>query len=357
MTLLVVACGKRGDPRPPVPLIPQATSDLVVTQRANRVILSWSYPSLTTSGRSLPGVRRIVVNRYSEELPPSSASAVPPLTPAQFAKLGTRIDSIEGLDLAKATAGARLMYEDSPPFRSASGRPVRLTYAVVTEGTSARSEQSNLTVIAPLDVAVAPSKLTATANGEGVALTWEAPKTAATNPQAQPVIVGYNIYRDDVEELKTPVNPQPVKDTTFTDVPSYGEHTYRVTAVAAAGPPRIESEPSPVATVVFKDLQPPPPPNGLTALLETSQVRLVWDPVDVPDLAGYKIYRIEGFGVTELKDLAGFLMTPKPYSQTNYVDPTVLKGISYRYEVTAVDKSGNESKPARTGWVLVPKSP
>jgi hypothetical protein len=50
ISLLVAACGKRGDPRPPVPVIPKATTDLVVTQRAGQVILSWSYPALTTAG-------------------------------------------------------------------------------------------------------------------------------------------------------------------------------------------------------------------------------------------------------------------------------------------------------------------
>src|ERR687892_21149 len=67
--LLFVFCGKRGDPRPPVPVIPQATSDLVVAQRAGQVILSWSYPALTTAGRSLTDVRRISIYRYVESLP------------------------------------------------------------------------------------------------------------------------------------------------------------------------------------------------------------------------------------------------------------------------------------------------
>jgi len=38
--LVLAACGKRGDPHPPVPLIPHATSDLVVTQRGGKVTLA-----------------------------------------------------------------------------------------------------------------------------------------------------------------------------------------------------------------------------------------------------------------------------------------------------------------------------
>ena len=61
-------------------------------------------------------------------------SKIPTMPQAQFAKLSNRIDSIEKANLAAATAGAQLLFADTPPFRSSDGRPVRLTYAVVTEG-------------------------------------------------------------------------------------------------------------------------------------------------------------------------------------------------------------------------------
>src|SRR6476469_3164081 len=104
LVALLVACGKRGDPKAPVPIIPKATSDLVVTQRGSKVILTWSYPSLTTSGQNLHDVRRVVLYRASEELPVAQAGTVdtsspgpislfakiPPLSPTQFRKLRTR---------------------------------------------------------------------------------------------------------------------------------------------------------------------------------------------------------------------------------------------------------------------------
>src|SRR5436853_4636179 len=74
---VLFACGKRGDPRPPVPVIPKATSDLVVTQRGSKVILTWSYPSLTTSGQTLRDLRRVVVYRVTEELPVPQAGRDP----------------------------------------------------------------------------------------------------------------------------------------------------------------------------------------------------------------------------------------------------------------------------------------
>jgi hypothetical protein len=380
----VVACGKRGDPHPPVPVIPKATSDLLVAQRGPKVLLSWSYPSLTTAGGTMTGIRRIVVWRYVEELPVPQAgrdpnsilpgdtdptvpqaiqlfAKIPPLGPAPFLKLRSRVDSIEGANLKAATTGARLTYEDEPPFRTTDGRPVRVNYAVVTESATASGDLSNLVSIVPLEVPVAPASLAAAARREGVVLTWSAPDVAISGAKKPPV-AGYNVYRfphgQPADEFATPVNTAPVKATTYTDVPPYGAHDYFVTAVAASGTPRIESDPSATAGATFKDLVPPPAPTGLAALVETGAVRLVWDRVDAPDLAGYKIYRTEGSGIEQLRPVGTIPMTPvNLVTATNWRDTSISRGISYYYEVVAVDKSGNESPRAKTDWVIVTKTP
>jgi hypothetical protein len=370
--ILAVACGKRGDPKPPVPVIPQATSDLVVTQRADKVILSWSYPALTTAGRSLPGVRRVVVYRYVELLPgettgpgadplPNSGAdpgqpeavarfaKVPALSPTQFAKLREQVDSIEGAKLPAATSGAKLLFEDAPPLHSSDGRPVRVTYGVVTEGELARSELSNLAVIVPLEIAPVPADFKAQATRDGVELTWTAAKRSATSPVAQ----GYDIYRSAPGELPDefarPINAAPIESGSYTDKPAYGAYDYRITTVAATGPPRLESGLSAAANVTFKDLVPPPAPASLTALLETKVVRMIWDPVVADDLQGYLIYRTQG--PYKLK------LTPGPAKQTFFGDESIELGIAYVYSVTAVDKSGNESEPTKSVTVVVPKTP
>ena len=373
LALLVLACGKRGDPHPPVPIIPKATSDLVVTQRGSNVILSWSFPSVTTANEKLGRIRRIVVYRYVEPLPvtqpPAQPAApetviptsialfakVPPIGRQQFTRLRTRLDSLESSALPAATEGAKIVYEDSPPFQTTDGRPVRLDYAVVTEGATARSDMSNIAGIVPVEVASPPEGLTATARPEGIILKWKAAAAAAH-------VIGYDIYRlekgEELGQLAAPVNTSLVTDTTYTDTPSYGAHSYVVTAVTSSGPPRIESNPSAPATAEFKDLVPPPTPAGLTALVETNAIRLIWDAVQAPDLAGYRIYRTEGAGLQELKVVGKVpLTTGAPVTDSHYIDTTINHGISYYYEVTSVDKSGNESKPAKTDWVLVPKTP
>lgn len=304
----------------------------------------------------MTGIKRVVVWRSIEELPVAQ-----PQASVKFLKVRTRVDSIEGANLPAATTGARLTYEDAPPLHADDGKAIRLNYAVVTEGTSANSDLSNIVFIAPLDVPVAPAGLTATAKREGVVLAWTAPETSIGGAK-NPTGVGYNVYRfphaQPADEFATPVNTTPITATTYTDNPPYGQHDYFVTTVAAAGPPRIESDPSAIAGATFKDLVPPPPPTGLTALVETAGVRLVWDPVDAPDLAGYKVYRTEGTGIEQLRSVGTIPMTPVVLvTATNYRDTSVNRGISYYYEVVSVDKTGNESTRVKTDWVLVPKTP
>src|SRR5207245_897813 len=154
---------------------------------------------------------------------------VPPIGRQQFTRLRQRLDSLEGSEMPAATAAARLVYEDSPPFHTSDGRPVRLDYAIVTEGLTARSEMSNLATIVPVDVPAPPDTVVATAKPEGVVLTWNGPQKAVTGNE-KPRVIGYNIYRvpkgQALEELASPVNGAPVSQTTYTDVPSYGAHQY-----------------------------------------------------------------------------------------------------------------------------------
>lgn len=322
------------------------------------MILTWSYPSLTTAGKNLTDIRRIAVYRASEDLPGLIAKTSP-LTPAQFLKQRTRLDAIDAASLPSVTNGARLVYEDTPPLHTSDGRPIRQTYAVVTETSSARGDVSNLASIVPLDVPSPPYDLKAEAKAAGIVLSWQKPS------DAKPDLPGYNVYRRGEKEsedvLATPINAAPVAETTYTDTPAYGTFTYVVRAVASTGTPRIESEPSTAVTATFKDLTPPPAPASMNALLETHAVRLVWEPVSAPDLAGYMLYREEGVGHPDqaggIKSIGVIDLIHKLINTTTYVDPDAVLGIAYRYAVTSVDKNGNESERVWTPWVTVPKTP
>jgi len=50
----LLCCGKRGDPRPPLPRTPQAVGEFKVAQRGDRIELGLVAPRTTTGGERLP---------------------------------------------------------------------------------------------------------------------------------------------------------------------------------------------------------------------------------------------------------------------------------------------------------------
>jgi fibronectin type 3 domain-containing protein len=78
------------------------------------------------------------------------------------------------------------------------------------------------------------------------------------------------------------------------------------------------------------------------ALVEAGRVRLVWRASDAPDLAGYRVYRLD------LRQVKGEYrrLTETAIPEVQYTDSNVTPGVTYVYRITAVDQSGNESDPA-----------
>ena len=83
------------------------------------------------------------------------------------------------------------------------------------------------------------------------------------------------------------------------------------------------------------DYAPPPTPTGVYSVTGDECVRLYWDPVNVCDIAGYRVWR--GYSETGYYYLIG--ETPSAY----FVDTDVENGQTYYYAVSAYDIWGNES--------------
>ena len=363
LVLAGVACGKRDDPTPPVPVIPEATSDLVVAQRGQQLALSWSFPTLTTAGRNLTGFDRIELLRHVQTLPPDLPGVDAPVTSTDepwekqlFRKVPAVSDPVYRRDaevvasltaeqVPGSVAGSKIMYTDELPFRE-NDRPIRVTYSVRTIFGDATSEPGNRAAIIPLTVSGPPQNLTADPLPTGVRLSWEPPADAGQSPP-----LGYFVYR--LTEQGTapdglrPVNEAPTTETSYTDLPPYGTWTYAVTAVRDLGPPPVESSHAGPLVREFRDLQPPPAPTEVVTLLGERSVRILWQASEAGDLAGYHVYRaVEGREASRL--------TSTPVSATELSD-TPPPGSQYVYSVTAVDASGNESQRAAASPVLVPR--
>ncbi len=160
------------------------------------------------------------------------------------------------------------------------------------------------------------------------------------NVLQQPVeIGGYRVYRRPLtqEEYEAPLTATAVPGTSFVDMTApYGvELAYTVRAVLAKNP-KIEGLPAEEVVAVPRDVYPPKAPTRVDALSEGNLVRLLWDPVDTPDLAGYLVFRSEAGG-------APVQLTKDPILDPFFNDPTARVGRRYRYTVLAVDRAGNRS--------------
>jgi hypothetical protein len=370
----LAACGKQGPPRPPVPMRPAAATDLVVAQRGPTVVLSWSFPALAASGVSLDRLDSLNVYRLREQVPAelrdstaveidiTSGSVapraielferVPPVSPESFRVMAEKIGEVSREDIPSFTSGAMVVMEDRPRLLTETGESYRYTYGVTASRGRNESDMSNLQSIVTLDVPLPPEQPKVEPAVAAVVLRWNPPERTVTG--SDPHIVGYNVYRLPATRggilTASPVNESPVQTTEYSDTPPYGSWRYAVTAVHHAGPPVHESQFTLLSTVEFADRQPPPTPEELSPLVEERVIRLIWTGVDAPDLAGYRVYRQAAGQPHEL-------LTPDPVTRTLFVDERPEPGVEYRYGVTSVDTSGNQSEPVVTELVLIPREP
>jgi hypothetical protein len=371
----IVACGKKGDPQPPLPRGPRAVSDLAVEQEGDDAVLTFSFPDRLLTGAPLTDLDSIEILRVVRPPPeltaPRRAGGAPgPTSPGSggvvqlpgaterreatnvrlaeeaFYQQAQRVASLSLPAIADATRGASVEYRDSllSLFTQEKG-PDPLAYAVVSvRRNGERSPLSNIVTITP-DIAPQAPELLPPLLGEGrVCLEWVAP---SQNVLFQPVeIAGYRVYRRPLsqEEYDQPLNSRPVPGTSYQDIGApYGVPlAYTVRAVLAKNP-KVEGLPAEEVTVLYRDVYPPPPPTRVDALSEGNLVRLLWDPVDAPDLAGYLVFRAEGNG-------APVRLTKDPIADPFFNDETALPGKRYRYTVRSVDRSGNESAPSKEAF-------
>lgn len=126
----------------------------------------------------------------------------------------------------------------------------------------------------------------------------------------------------DVRVLRLPVVPR--EGPQFDELVDDGVYSYAVAAIDRFG----SRGPAATVDVPVGDVEPPPAPQGLAASVAGSDVTLTWQPVTVPDLAGYVVRR-DGVQVAT---------APGP----TYLDAGRTNG-TYTYTVRARDAAGNQS--------------
>ena len=302
---IAAGCGYSGEPLPPLANIPSRVADLTAVQRGNRILASFTLPRATTEGMRIRGELtpdlRIgpAPNPYREDL---WAAGAMPVSPGVMEK-GSAIYEIPSVPWTgqEAVLGVRV--------KGANGKE------------SGWSNLVMIPVVAPLE---APADVRAGNTAQGVRLTWQAAGT------------DFRIFRRSDNEPFVTIGDAPQPPWTDSSSQFGKAYVYRVQTIAKLANNReAESDFSPEASITPEDTFPPAVPAGLRTTATPNSIELTWDADTEPDLAGYRVYRAIAGGPFER--IADNSTLPA------YSDKAVEPGKTYRYQISAVDQTGNES--------------
>jgi hypothetical protein len=341
--LIFPDCGKKGPLQPPVMRTPQAVQDLSLYQQGNKLILSWTNPIAYVDGNPIKEISEVEIWMAEEDK--KEAGSDKKLTAEEFEKKADILTTLRkaqfGSLLQKGTEAPRLSYI-YPLEPSKIGRIV-MTFALKTKDEKRRASEFS----EPLSMTLEPSPLPpqnvrVSVFEKYIEIHWEGPAEKASEPgSTKPV--GYNIYRSEGKELPIRLNSSPVKANEFRDMNfSLGQaYRYFIRTVASDAAPFRESDDSEPIEILAKDVFPPAPPAGLTAISGLGFIALSWEANKEPDLAGYKVWR-RAAGQADFVLLKSLSATESSFS-----DSSVEKSRKYEYAITALDNSGNESQTSQ----------
>ena len=300
--LALSACGKRGDPLPPLRRAPQPVTEFKVAERGDRLEVSLFAPRTFTDGKRLP-VLEIEILRASGE--------------------GT-FEKVARSTLRKAAPGERIVEGEPLP---ATGTVLRLAARARVKGRP--STQSPVVSLTVAPTPPAPSSLSVRSAEKGAALSWTPPELEGPS---------FFVYRrSQTGDYALPLQDKPTTAVTAIDEKALpGDSWCFVVRTVSSTAPLVESAASDEACLTVGDVAAPASPLGVAAQPREGGIEVSWSPSPEADLAVYRIYRwSQGAPVVTIADV--------PAGETTYLDAEAPAGVVVRYSVTAVDKAGNES--------------
>ena len=326
--LLLSFCGSVGEPLPPLLNIPESSQDLAARQTELGIILQWTWPETTTEGMPFTDLARFAIH-FMQATAPRRA------TPDDFAIQSKWLHEVDVADLDDLGPGDPVQVTlDPQPFLGET-----LVLGVRAESRRGRSAGfSNLLVIQVLAPPAPPAPPQLTVTADAIELKWPAIPDARS----------YRIQRRAQDEPEF----QPLAitaETTFRDPKFTWDETYVYRVQSLTGSPDYEvaGGTSPPAQIAALDAFPPAAPNDLRVVAGLDSIELSWEPGPESDLAGYRLRR-----TTDNAKPA--VLTPDLIPTINFTDRQVQRGVTYRYDLTALDQNNNESLPARSREVRLP---
>jgi hypothetical protein len=283
--LFAAACGKVGDPKPPINRTPQSIGDLKASQSGFSLTLVWTNPARYIDNNEATDLAFVRILRNGAQV--ANEKAGPAGQPQSF-----EIDVANSLESD-------------------------LSFAVQVETKRGKmSTLSNEFKIRPVDVPGVPRNLVPLVDQRRIFLTWEPPERNRDLAQ------GYFVQRSDW--------PAPVLVTTTrfedADYEPDKRYEYKVTSVRGS----IPGAASVTVPVLAKDETPPATPTGLEIFSAGTGVLLKWNANTERDFKEVLVYR---------SDRPDEPLFRRSVDTVN--DPTYRPGLSYQLQ--AEDEFGNRS--------------
>lgn len=397
MLFLVFAagCASPGPPRAPSLNLPQRPTDLTAQRVGNQVVLHWTTPAKTTENLALSAktVTSLMVRVCRTPITPVDATfrkpaivtsaSTPANAPISNAPLATGgpvsgPPCIPSLRIS-VKPGASTATDTLPSALTAD--PIALlSYFVEIENAAGRTAGPSNFAFAPAGATPpAVEGLRATGIPSGTMLEWSqapgsptsssveldrndttppptpkaaapVPTGAAASPASKPAspvqLAGQPATK---VHLMATGSQQGTTDQTARFGHSYTYTAQRIRTVEFIGHPfELRSSPSAAVTLTLHDTFPPAPPRGLDAIPGGPGqlgIDLSWQANTETDLAGYHVYR-QVLSDSGVPTAAPVRITTTPLAGPAYSDSTAARGQRYNYSVTALDTSGNESRPS-----------
>jgi hypothetical protein len=311
LVLACTGCGYVGGPLTPLANIPTSITDLAALQRGPTIYVHFSVPRKTTENFDIQKPLKLDLR---------IGTAAAPFNADQWAEHAKEVTTIQ---IEHGIASCQI------PSADWVGKDAII--AVRAFGANGKatgwSNYGIVPVIAPPPV---PGDLIPKNVIIGVHLRWSGHgdrfrimrRTGKAETWTEVVVLPGNEWTDNSTEYGT-------------------DYTYELQALVDVGNGKVaESDFSEQCSITPKDEFAPAVPAELRAVAAVGSIELVWERNTEPDFAMYRIYRAIGDGPFEkLADA----------EVPSYSDRAVEAGKIYRYTLSALDKTGNESE--RSGVV------
>jgi hypothetical protein len=323
--VLVLACGKKGDPEPPIRLIPSPTTELTVVQRGGELLLDFPYPQTTAAGTPLPGLSEIAVWLLVWRAPETAPDGAQPKLEVDervFLAEARPVRVVTGDELPEVVRGDRIVVSlpvPGPPEEGA-GRAVT-TVAVKTQGPNGEeSTLSNRVSFPSIEPPAPPTGLEVRDLATGVRVRWDYPR--AEGEEAEP---GESEGEDEDEEAAEAAETAAGEEETAAEEELEPEEVPEAEAELEAKA-ELEGKVEPEAETEVEAGE----EQATDAAEEEPGAEAAGTPAE-PGLAGFNVYRRQA---TE-RTYGAPLRTVGARSRV-FLDESALFGERYIYAVSAV---------------------